>query len=89
MKKYIPTWLLLLGLGTTATLYSLTLTEYPLRGSTNLSIQARQVRPIDQSLLQQGERLVLMNCAHCHSNEEGRLTGHLIKGVSSSLGRIV
>lgn len=89
MKKYIPTWLLLLGLGTTATLFSLTLTDWPLSGSTTLVIQARQTTPVDRSLLKQGERLVLMNCAHCHSNDEGRLTGHLMTGVSGSLGRIV
>lgn len=30
-----------------------------------------------------------MNCAHCHSNDEGRLTGRPITDVSRSLGRIV
>lgn len=40
-------------------------------------------------LIARGERIVQMNCAHCHGNNEGRLAGQLISGVQPSLGRIV
>ncbi|GAB3220801.1 hypothetical protein GCM10027423_52870 [Spirosoma arcticum] len=40
-------------------------------------------------MIQAGERLVLTNCTHCHSNDEGRLAGQQLTDVSPTLGRIV
>ena len=50
---------------------------------------ARQSSSADKQLIAEGQRLVLMNCSHCHSDEDGRLAGHAISGVSPSLGGIV
>ncbi|MBC8151369.1 MAG: cytochrome c [Bacteroidetes bacterium] len=75
-------------LGAAATLLSVTFDLLPGR-ATEPSKRVQQAMPPDRRLVAQGERLVLMNCAHCHGNNEGRLTGQPIGGVSASLGRIV
>ncbi|WP_020603901.1 c-type cytochrome [Spirosoma spitsbergense] len=85
MKNYTAALTLTLLLGATVTLFGLTWADLAsIRPPGPL-----KTTPPDRRLIQQGERLVLTNCAHCHSNDEGRLTGKPIDGVSASLGRIV
>jgi mono/diheme cytochrome c family protein len=89
MKNNVSTWRLTLLLGATATLLSMRLiTLLPDRSPEPLN-PIQGTTPPDRSLIAQGERLVLTNCAHCHGNDEGRLTGHRLTDVSASLGRIV
>lgn len=53
------------------------------------SSSASRPARLNQAMIAEGERLVLMSCAHCHSNSDGRLAGQQLTNVSASLGRIV
>ncbi len=80
--------LLTLGLGAAIIVFSMMVNDSRPKQAPSVSATYRLTAP-DRNLIREGERLVLMNCAHCHSNDEGRLVGQPITNGSTSLGRIV